>query len=236
MKEIKYINDNLFVTTAYGLKRTKVFVNHYGKEVLLANVKKIADFFWIKTVNDENYILVYSRGDMSNQIPLCIEAAYNIKNKSIVDLSNNKTRVLLEYMLISKRGFDLATVLEYINNYPLQIVDEEEDIDLVERYLTCGNKEISKSQIIKYILENYPELEKHMNYTGTLSVIQYRDIIDSLGTDTLWFHEIPQIVDLSPIEKKRLRAIEGLADVTEDIEKELSISKRTSFKVRTKKK
>lgn len=234
MKDNKRINDNLSVKIVESLKRKKVFVNHNNKEILLANVKKITEYFWVRTVNDENYIVVYSRGDMSNRIPLKIEAAYNIKNRSIVDLSNPKIKVLLEYMLICKKGFDVANVLEYINDYPLEIIDEDEKEDLAI-YLTCGNTEISRTEIIKYILDNYPQLKEHMNYTEKLSVIQYRNIIDSLETDTLWFHEMPQIIDLSPVERKRLQAIDALDETTKDVERELGFDKKIPVKVRARK-
>lgn len=234
MKDNKRINDNLSVKIVESLKRKKVFVNHNNKEILLANVKKITEYFWVRTVNDENYIAVYSRGDMSNRIPLKIEAAYNIKNRSIVDLSNPKIKVLLEYMLICKKGFDVANVLEYINDYPLEIIDEDEKEDLAI-YLTCGNTEISRTEIIKYILDNYPQLKEHMNYTEKLSVIQYRNIIDSLETDTLWFHEMPQIIDLSPVERKRLQAIDALDETTKDVERELGFDKKIPVKVRARK-
>lgn len=234
MKDNKRINDNLSVKIVESLKRKKVFVNHNNKEILLANVKKITEYFWVRTVNDENYIVVYSRGDMSNRIPLKIEAAYNIKNRSIVDLSNPKIEVLLEYMLICKKGFDVANVLEYINDYPLEIIDEDEKEDLAI-YLTCGNTEISRTEIIKYILDNYPQLKEHMNYTEKLSVIQYRNIIDSLETDTLWFHEMPQIIDLSPVERKRLQAIDALDETTKDVERELGFDRKIPVKVRARK-
>jgi len=235
MKNIKYINKYLFIKSIDGLKRKKVFINHDGKEILLANVKKIAYYFWINTVNDENYIVVYSRGDMSNQIPLDIEGAYNIKNKSIVDLSNYKIKVLLEYMLICKKGFYLAPVLQYINDYPLQIVSDDEIEDLVT-YLTSGNNNITREEIIKYILENYPQLEKHMNYTDKLSVIEYRNIVEDFDTDVLRFHIMPQIIDLSPIEMKRLQSIDCINEATNKVEKELGISKKTAIRVKVRKK
>lgn len=234
MKDIKYINKNLFIKSVERAKRTKIFVNHDGKEILLADVEKIAENFWIRTVYDENYIVVYSRGDMSNQIPLYIEAAYNIKNKSIVNLSG-KTRILLEYMLICKKRFDLASVLQYINNCPLLLVPEDSEEEFV-RYLTCDNMDVPREEIIKYILKNYPELEKYMNYTDILSVIEYKKIVKSFGKNVLSFHIMPQLIDLSPVEMKRLKSIDGLDEVTREIEQELGVSKKSSIKVKARRK
>lgn len=235
MKNITHINKSLFIESAGSLNKRKAFVNHDGKKILLADVEKIAENFWIRTVYDENYIVVYSRGDMSNQIPLYIEAAYNIKNKSIVNLSDNKTRELLEYMLICKKGFNLATVLQYINNYPLLLVSEDSEEELV-RYLTCDNMEIPRGEIIKYILKNYPELEKYMNYTDILSVMEYKKIVKSFGNNVLSFHRMPQIIDLSPAEMNRLQSIDELNEVTRDVEQELGVSKKPSIKVKVRKK
>ena len=232
MKTIKQINDNLFIKSIDGLKRTKVFVNHNGNKILLADVEKITERFWIRTVNDKNYIVVYSRGDMSNQIPIYIEGAYNIKNKSIVDLSNNAIRVLLDYMLIVKKGFHISTILEYINDCSFGIVKDDEIEDFV-RYLTYGNNEISREEIIKYILDNYPELEKTMNCTNKLNFIDYLNSIDDIY---LHFHIMPQIIDLSSVEKKRLESIEELDEVTREVEQELGYSKNRSIKVKVRKK
>lgn len=231
MKNKKYLSSNLYILEKEGLSRKKIFIYHDDMEILLADVKKITGAFCTRTVYDDNYIVVYSRGDMSNQIPLYIEAAYNIKNKSIVNLSDNKIRLLLEFMLICKKPIDVGVILEYINNFPLEIAEKDDIRDFV-RYLTGGNNEISREEIIEYILDNYPELENYMNYTNKPSVIQYRNILNSFGRRYFNFHIMPQIVDLSQIEKRRVQSTHE----SNEIEHELGNSRKTSIRVKSRKK
>ena len=134
---------------------------------------------------------------MRNQIPLNIEAAYNIKNRSTVNLENKKIKVLLEYMFISKKGFDIATVLSFINNIDLGVTEKEEVEDFIY-YLTSGNKDINYNEILDYVLKTYPELTKYMNIKEKMSVIEYRQIVEEIGTNILRFHIMPQVVEELP--------------------------------------
>ena len=131
---------------------------------------------------------------MVNQIPLNIEAAYNIKEKRLIDL-DKKTKVLLEYMLICKRGFDLANVLQEINDQNLGILESIEKEDL-RTYLTIGNKDIAQEQVIDYILSTYPQLKDYTNLEGPLSVVEYRNILDNLENSTFYFHIMEQDLGL----------------------------------------
>lgn len=134
---------------------------------------------------------------MINQVPLNIEAAYNIKNKSTVNLENKKTKVLLEYMFVSKRGFDIATVLSFINNRDLGITEKDEVEDFIY-CLTSGNKDITYNEILDYVLKAYPELTKYMNIKEKMSVIEYREIVEEFDTNILRFHIMPQVVEELP--------------------------------------
>ena len=107
MKNIVKINDNLSVKEDKRKNRTIISVIDDDKEILLSDIKT-DEYFWNKWIYDDNYIVAYSRGCMVNQIQLNIEAAYSIKNKKLLDMTNKKIKVLLEYMLIAKKGFDLA--------------------------------------------------------------------------------------------------------------------------------
>lgn len=190
MEKITNIKENLQVKEVIKKKRTIISVIDNGQEILLSDIKT-DDYFWNKWIHDDNYIVAYSRGCMINQIPLNIEAAYSIKNKRLLDMSNKKIKVLLEYMLIGKRGFELANVLSEINNNDLGLLSEDEKEDL-SRFLTLGNKNISHEDIINYILQVYPKLKKYMEIKNKLSVSEYRNIKEELNESTFWFHAIPQ--------------------------------------------
>lgn len=190
MENITDIKENLQVKEIFKKGRTIISVIDDDKEILLSDIKT-DDYFWNKWISDDNYIVAYSRGCMVNQIPLNIEAAYSIKNKRLLDLSNKKIKVLLEYMLIAKRGFDLANVLSEINNSDLELLNEDEKEDL-SRFLTSGNKGIPHTDVINYILQFYPQLKKYTELKDKLSVSEYRNIGEELNESTFWFYAIPQ--------------------------------------------
>lgn len=188
-REIK-ITDNLKVEENKKRKRTITSVIENGERKILTDIET-DDYFWSKVVFDENYVVVYSRGCMVNQIPLNVEAAYDIKEKRLLDLSNKKLKVILEYMFISTRGFELTDILTFINKEDLGILDEESKDDL-KRILTCGNNKISDEEVLNYIFKKYPILLNYRNLKGPLSVINYKKIEEEIGQEIFRFHLMPQ--------------------------------------------
>jgi len=183
------LNKGISIEQIKKRNRTIISVIDRNDKILLSDIKT-NDYFWNKFVFNDTYVVAYSRGCMVNQIPLNIEAVYNIKKKRLIDL-DKKTKVLLEYMLICKKGFDLANVLQEINEQDLGILDDIEKEDL-RTYLTIGNKDIPQEQVIDYILSTYPQLKDYTNLDGPLSVIEYRNILDKLENLTFYFHIMEQ--------------------------------------------
>ena len=187
------LNKGIAIEQISKRNRTIISVIVGNDKILLSDIKT-NDYFWNKFVFNDTYVVAYSRGCMVNQIPLNIEAAYNIKEKRLINL-DKKTKVLLEYMMICKKGFDLANVLQEINEQDLGILDDIEKEDL-RTYLTIGNKDITQEQVIDYILSTYPQLKNYTNLEGPLSVIEYRNILDKLENSTFYFHIMKQDLDL----------------------------------------
>ena len=92
MKEIFRLNDKTSVEKKKQFKRTIITLNKNSQIVVLSDLKT-NDYFWSNVVFDENYVVVYSRGCMVNQIPLNIEAAYNIKEKRLIDLDKKNKSI-----------------------------------------------------------------------------------------------------------------------------------------------
>lgn len=190
MKTNIKVNDELSIEVVNKRKRTITSISENGVKKVLTDIET-NNYFWSKVVFDDNYVVVYSRGCMVNQIPLNIEAAYDIKEKRMLDLSNKKLKVLLEYMFISTRGFELTNILSFINKEDLKILEEEEKDDL-KSILTSGNSKITDEEVIRYILSKYPILENYRNLKGPLTVIDYKKIEDEIGQDIFRFHLMPQ--------------------------------------------
>lgn len=201
MKTNVKINENLNVEVNKKINRTIIALNKNGEKIVLSDLKTDECFF-SNVKFDENYVVVYSRGCMANQIPLKVEAAYNIKTNCILDVKNDiKLAKELEYMLISKWGFDITTIISVINQSDLKIAEEDE-IEHITRYLTNGNKEITKEEIAKYILSIYPELAKYQNLNPSISVLEYKRILKEIDNNILFFHKMPQIIDSSEEKQK----------------------------------
>lgn len=198
-KYIKEINNNLIVETKIAdNNKTIISIYENGNKKILSELNT-NDYFWGYVVNDENYIVVYSRGCMINQIPLNIEAAYNIKEQQLVELSD-KNKTLLENMLISKKSFNISTILSYLNIDELEITHKNEIIDFVS-YITSGNSKINRESIIEYILNEYPELENYMYLDEPIYTIEY----NKLNNQVLHFHAMPQIINSNNDEKIKLK-------------------------------
>lgn len=206
MKKSIQINDTISIEIRKQFKRTIIVLNKNSQKEVLSDLKT-NDYFWSDVVYDENYVVVYSRGCMVNRIPLNIEAAYDIKEERMLDLSNKKLKVLLEYMFISTRGFELTDILTFINRDDLQILDKESKEDL-KRILTCGNGNITDEEVFNYILSKYPIFSNYKNLKGPLSVIEYKNIEEEIGQNIFRFHLMPQ--SLKFIEQMNL-VEEGLA-------------------------
>ena len=184
-----HINDELKVKVDTQRNRTRICLYENGVEKILSDIRTW-DGFWSKTEHNEYYIVAYSRGCMANQIPLNIDAAYSIQEKRLLTLSP-KLEELLENMLVAKKGFGFAQVLQAINETDLQIIGKRESNKLVN-YLTAGNPNISKQEVIEYILKCYPEFKKYTNFKGIISVLKFEKLKAEFGDNTYFFHIIPQ--------------------------------------------
>lgn len=116
MSEIIKINDNVNVEIKKIKDRTIIILDRMGERVILSDLKT-SDTFTCHVVRDDNYVVVYSKGCMKNQIPLVVECAYNIKTDTILNI----------------KEFDYEKAVEelggeYLSFHKMpQIVDTEED-------------------------------------------------------------------------------------------------------------
>lgn len=121
MERVIKINDKVSVEVKKVKGRTIVILDRNGERLVLAN-KVINEGFSCDVVYDDNYVVVYSKGSMMNQIPLIIECAYSIKNDAILNTKKNKK---------------LAETFQKM----LQIIDTEEDKVQVFKALVTRKRE-----------------------------------------------------------------------------------------------
>ena len=115
MKRIIKLNNNVSVEVKKVEDRTIIILDRNGERVILSDLKT-NDTFTSDIVRDDNYVVVYSKGCMMNQIPLVIECAYNIKTDTILNTKKNpKLAENLEMMLISKRCFNIIPIILWLN-------------------------------------------------------------------------------------------------------------------------
>ena len=205
MKRITNIKDGLSVKEIIKKNKKIMYILDEGKEKVLS-VVKIDKSFYSKWIFDDNYIVSYTRGDIiNNPLSLRIEAAYSIKNKKFLDISNHQIDMILQYMLILKQSFDLAKVLSEINDADIGLLDETEKGDL-NSYLTSGNKNIPQKKVTEYILQEYPILRGYTNLKANLSALEYRKIKQDIKISTFSFYimsqDISQLENIYDIKKK----------------------------------
>lgn len=193
MERWRQIKDGIELVTIKKPEGTSLMVFSEGKTTCLCGVRNTNDYFWVDYAFNENYIVAYSRGCMVNQIPLKVEAAYDMANKKVIPVTK-KNKAIFEYMCIAKKGVHADVILEFLNDNKLDIAETDEVDDFV-RYVTAGNVDITREQIVAYILTQYPILEKYMNLEEKLTAKKARRIIEEIGDSVLRFHIMPNILN-----------------------------------------
>lgn len=190
MKETRLIKEGIKLVIIKKRGNTTAMIYVDDNPIRLCKVEKTDEFFWVGYDFNENYLVIYSRGCMANQIPLIIEAVYDMTNKKVIPVTK-KNKVIFEYMCVVKKGIYTSVLLEFLNDSKLEIAEEEEVEDFI-RYITAGNERITKDEIKSYILKEYPYLEEYMNFENPLSVKAYRKLMDEIESDILRFHIMPK--------------------------------------------
>jgi len=194
MKKILKISDDLIIIWQLKRKKEKFTIIHEGEEVVLFDELK-RDSGYRKFAYDENYLVVlfkfYDTKNFAHTV-----AAYNIKEKRLLDLENNENLSdELDYMYAQKESFPLTFVLELINDEELGLKTKEELEDSIIYYLTNGNENITLEEIKQYIFNCYPKLKKYTNLSIPFAVSDYQCILEEFNKYELEFHKMPQIID-----------------------------------------
>lgn len=195
------VNASVAVEKKNRKNKTVITLIRDDKRTVLSELETW-DGFSCNLVYNKNYVVVYSRGTMINQIPLNIEAVYSVKEDKFLNMNNKWLKVLFEYMFISRCSFDLAQVLTAINDNKLGLVEEEKENELID-YLTYKSEKVDKQDVKKYILACYPELKAYTNLSGPMTVIEYKKIDDGIDIYGFYFHvmpldHIPPTLEVSP--------------------------------------
>ena len=191
MKTLRTIREGIMLEINKKIIKTIVSIIVDGNKVQLCKVDDTDENFWVGYSFNENYLVVYSRGCMANQIPLKVEAVFDITNKRVISVTN-KNKVIFEYLCIVKKGICLPVVLEFLNDSKLEVCDEDEVLDFV-RYITAGNTDIANDAIKAYILKKHPFLEKFMDIQKPLTVKEYRKLVAD-QPEILKFHIMPHLL------------------------------------------
>ena len=200
MKTIDTINENLHIKRNKTQYTTTISVVDDGIETILKRMKT-SNVFSCNFAYNNDYIAVYSRGCMANQIPLIIEAVYDIKNKECIEPLTPEIKNAIEFMIVCKKNLDIDAALIILNNYNLGNLKPENAKrvnDLID-YLTSGNENISLEQIREYILNEKPELKEYTDLVSCMNIEKIIEIRNKLNSLDLFIHSIPQ--DISFLKK-----------------------------------
>lgn len=189
------VNDNVafgFGNIEYSRKNyisIPIIVDHniiYNMLNSNIDLKHLNNYFNQICTDEEYYITT----DYNEEIV----ALYSIKNHRFLDISNEKLINLYKYMFYSGKKFELAYILSLINENDLRIINEDEK-NYLSNYLNSGNKNISRKEIVDYILKGFPNLEKYTNLKEGLSVLEYRNIAKDIGEMVIKLRAIRQDLD-----------------------------------------
>lgn len=190
MMDIIKINDSISIEVKKSEFRTVITLSRNGEKIILSD--SYTDYaIMCNVAYDDNYIVVYLKDNTINQFPLEIKCAYNIKTNTFLNVRRNFELVEnLEMMLINKRMFNIEPVIIWLNQKDIELGFQDETERLID-YLTNGNKNITRDEIVSYILKEYPVLS---NYLG-LTLMDCKKALDDTRGKCLFLHKMPQIVD-----------------------------------------
>lgn len=200
MVEVKVINENLKIEVAKdGNNKT---INIYRKNVKIESLSfTIGSSLYKEFKYDSNYLLIYSK-IFSKPASEKIEFLYDIQNDERVYLDEHENlETIIKYMFLYSRDFDIETVLSVINNNDLKIATEE-SVESFYNYLTTANSNITKEEVVSYILKQYPALSKYTSLPERISVVDYKKMMKEFYFTKLSFHRISQIIDLEKLNNK----------------------------------
>ena len=157
------------------------------------------DYYSFAIRSNDNYIVIYSKSGVISNASSSIKAVYDRNNNNIVDISNDNVRSIFENMFITRKTFFQGVVIAYINMDYLGIADSVSVTDF-EKYITCCNDEISRDEVVSYILKLYPSLEKFIGITQS-SEMEYKNMVKEIGSNMLSFNALPQVVNSDLVRK-----------------------------------
>ncbi len=191
--ESRKINDDLRIDYNNGDGKTVITLIDNDKRIIMFD-QETNEYFWAEYRVNDDYVVVFSRGCMVNNIPLVIESVYDIREKRLVKL-NSKTQKVFENMLVTKCFIDNASIIAIINKWNVPEEDRKE-IDEAIDYLTNGNESITTNQVIEYIFKCYPGLKKFACYPTPFDIYRYKSIRRTLNeSGGHFFHIMPQRID-----------------------------------------
>ena len=138
----------------------------------------------------KDYIFAWSNGKYESS--LSIDAIYDVNKKRKISL-NPEDANKYKYVFIYVKSFSLRDVLMLINKWDYDYGKTDGLIEMID-YLTGGDKEISRECIIDYVYRCYPRLREYGSYKEPISALKYTFIACELGTDSIKFHMMPEVI------------------------------------------
>ena len=210
MKLVNKIIKNVYLIEHYNSDRTEVdytiLANNQMKP--LVTINNLVDGASVNYLFNDYYLIVYSRYNRKYDVPVVIEAIYDLKNDKIIDPNSNVEFTYgIDKMFLDQRFFNLNILIQAINpNYNLCLCSEDELYEMFD-YLKMDNDQISNSQVINYILKEFPELIKYTNITKPLTVFEYQTIYKKYNG--CYFNTMPQNIDYMNKQNKLIKKNNG---------------------------
>lgn len=200
MIEVVKINDNLKLEIIKeGCEKT---LNFYRKSINIESLSfTLGSSLYRDFKYDSNYFIIYSKY-FNRPASANIEFLYDINNDKKIYLDEYiSLDLIIKYMFIYTRDFDIETVLSVINKNNLKMATNEK-IENMINYLRSNNENITRDEVVNYILKQYSGLSRYTNLPENISVIEYKKLMEEFYYKKLSFHRMPQTLDLEALKSK----------------------------------
>ena len=163
MKKVVHIDTDLIIEEIIEDDNTKTYLLNEttGERILLASIYTNM-YNWSKYIVKDNYIVIYTTGVIATEIPVNIQAVYDLNRMEHISYDDE----LIKNIFIYSKPFSLGTVLSTINDF---CFGDEKDVEEFIDYLTNNNENIMSEDIKNYIIESHPILENYQSIDPNIS-------------------------------------------------------------------
>ena len=182
----------------------EIIVEKDGIEKTIYSLPRASKNNFCKYIEDMNYIIIYNdRRDQEGYHYIDVRCVYDTNTDEILNLSPT-TYYRLTYMYAKKTSFSLETIMSYLLNI---VTFDNKKVKQFYEYMSSYNPLITKEQIRKEVIRQYPIIEKYLS--PLIYIFNKKQLENKLRGSFLQLNAIKQdIRELDHLEKQKKEQLE----------------------------